>query len=161
MPAAVANALAKIFLAEDRISHDHATFEYQRFEQFKRPFVLVGFRIDFCLAEHAAGFLVQRRQQMNRPTMQRQRAAQRLAIDADRLQRVTGVRQLQRLDPGVHNDLELVRIDRLQQIAKAIAGGGLSREAHPVPSGRILKMQPLRDSPITPSTAQNRTNDRR
>lgn len=161
MAAAVANALAKIFLAEDRISHDHATFEYQRFEQFKRPFVLVGFRIDFCLAEHAAGFLVQRRQQMNRPAMRTERAAQRLAVDADRPQRVVALRQLQRLDPGVHNGLELVRFDRDQQITKAIASGRLPREAHPMPSGRILQMQPLRDGPITPSTAQNRTNDRR
>lgn len=86
MAVTVPNPLAEILLAEYRIRHDHASFEYQDFEQVKRSFVLIGFCLFDRLAEHTAGFLVQCNQQMNRLLMQRQRAAEHLAVDTDCLQ---------------------------------------------------------------------------
>jgi hypothetical protein len=164
MAVSVADLLAVILLAEDGIRHDDASFQNDRFQQLQSRFVLVGSLVHPPLTQDVAGLLIEQRQQMHAFFMRRKRAAQRLAIDRNRLKlpRDAGeVQPLQQVHPARQHGFERDRTQRHQQVAKAIPRRRLAREAHPMPGGGFLKTQPLSDGPITARTAQNRTNNRR
>ncbi len=93
--------------------------------------------------------------------MGRECAAQRLAVQADCRQGLRRRIQIQRIGrPPAQHVLEHVRVQRHQQVAKAIPRRRLAGEPQQMPDLDRMGMQPVRNRRISPNTAQNGTNNR-
>ena len=65
----------QVALAEHRVAGDDPAVQGQALEQFQGGLMLVGLGVDPHLAQHAAGVLVHRRQQVDRRVVRAQAAA--------------------------------------------------------------------------------------
>jgi hypothetical protein len=130
-------------------------------QQFQRRFVFVGLFVHALLAQHAAGTLVEERQQMHSPLMRRERAAQRLAVDRHGLQFLgRGNCSQHHGQPVANRPLEGLGRDLCQQVAKGVVLRRPPRETQPMPPRHWQRMQPLHDGRIASCAAQQGTNNR-
>src|SRR5690349_3325353 len=154
--------IAQVALAEEAVSHDDASLEHHRAEQFEGRLVLVRLGAHPALAQDAAGLMIDRSQQMHGRGERTQRRAERFAVDADGVQRLFVVREVEIFSgPAPDGPLEGRRIETHQEVAKTVEFGRASGEAHPVPDVNCLIVQPFDQGGITAIAAQNPADHRR
>jgi hypothetical protein len=154
--AVVDHLAAQVALAEGGVAGDHPALQHQRLEQGQRRLVLVGLGRDAGLAQHAAGPLVQRRQQMDGRGARRAAAAGGLAVERHGPQPVGRLGRQQVRDPAGDGGLQRLGVEPGEQPLEGAVGGGPAAVAQAVHQLDRLVAAPLRDGGVAAAAAEDR-----
>jgi hypothetical protein len=147
---------AQVTLAERRIAGDHPAVQHHRLEQRQGRLVLVGVSRHAGLGQHAAGLLVQGRQQVDRGGVGRAAAAGRLAVQRHGLQRRGRCGAEQVVGPAGDGGLERVGVEPGEQPLERAVGRGPAGVAEPVHQLDRLIAAPLGDGGVATAAAEDR-----
>jgi hypothetical protein len=146
---------AQVALAEGRVAGDDPALQHHRLEQRQGRLVLVGLGRDAGLAQHAAGPLVQSRQQVDGRGLGRAAAARHLAVQRHGPQALTERRPEQVVGPTGQGGLHRVGIEPGEEGLEGAEGGGRAAVAEAVHPLDRLVAAPLDDGGIAATAAED------
>jgi len=155
VPPALDDLAAQVALTERRVAGDDPPPEHHLLEQRQGRLVLVGVGRDARLAQHAAGALVQGRQQVDRRGVGGAAAARRLAVDGHGAQAPAGGRPQQVVDPSGQRRFQRGGVEPGQQRLEGAEGGGPPAVAEPMHELDGLVAAPLGDGGDATASAED------